>query len=452
MATLRASSSPAALLRTGESAPPPAVDRVAAFLDQRGVWFSLSRNPPVRSCRDAAHHRYRLGHEGVPLWDELKSYFGRIESGPSAGKFVMIHCRGDRRLDLDLVAQELEAGEPPTRVSSDEIENLGMAYGLVHPFVPWALDGQLLTSPILQVFDEDLLVPIGVPGTVTTNAGDLTWGVELDVRQLAKVIDHKRVARVAVPDEDEPPRPRWTEEPPVIGIITGNSPESGMALWQHVNKHVRAAMGSANVGDVSMPRVLVDSLPHMGLSMELPARHDLVWAAIHASLDRMLAAGAKTIALACNTTQYFGDRIAAVASEHGARFISMPDAVADWLRAHDVHQIALVGIESVSDLGDWSAYREPMSDVTVEVPRPEAMQRIDRIAYKVKQEGPTDGALNHLRDILRQEVTVDHVVLALTELSLLADRRGRTKQSAQVLIDSLAVYAEAIVSAALDGR
>jgi len=53
--------------KLGETEVPPAVQRIVDFLLARNMWFQLSRNREARSCRDAAHKRIRLGHEGIPL-------------------------------------------------------------------------------------------------------------------------------------------------------------------------------------------------------------------------------------------------------------------------------------------------------------------------------------------------------------------------------------------------
>jgi len=37
-----------------------------------------------------------------------------------------------------------------------------------------------------------------------------------------------------------------------IGIITGNAPDSGIHLWQEINKFIREAMGEKFQGDISL--------------------------------------------------------------------------------------------------------------------------------------------------------------------------------------------------------
>jgi aspartate/glutamate racemase len=441
---MSASASPDDLVRPGEDVP-LAVQRTAQFLAQRGVWYLLSRNSAARSCRDAAHKRDRLGHVGIPLWDELKSFFGQATLRDGRQQFVVVHCRGDRLLDLERVQSSLDLAKPPERIEASNLETLGMAYGLVNPFESWTFDGQLLSTPVLQVFDTDLLTPIGIPGTVMTNAGDLTWGVELRAQDLADRLDHVSIGEVSMIDPEEP-RPFAAQSArPTIGIITGNAPESGIALWNHVNEHVRGFLGVACYGDVSMPRVIVDSIPELGQSMELAARSEPVWDALRRACVDLCRAQARVIGLACNTTQYFTPRLREICGEYGAEFVSMPEAVALSLRNEGVKQVGLIGISYVTDLDGWSAYGSALAGIDVELPDESIVGRIEELAYLVKAEGANQRGLNGLRDLSRRFHS-KHLVLALTELSVLLDLQKRPGRSGKVLIDPLAVYAEALAS------
>jgi aspartate racemase len=437
------------LLQRNEQVP-QAVDRVAELLVRRRVWFTLSRNHEARSCRDAAYKRRRLGHEGIPLWDELKSFFGRLPPGPDgAPAYVVAHCRGDRLLAMSRLAAALDLAEPPARLEPQELEGLGMGYGLVNPFEAWsiepfAMDGRLLASGVLQVFDQDLLVPHGIPGTVMTNAGDLTWAVEFHAPELVRALDNVLVADIADDDPEEPHRPPPIR--PTIGILTGNGPESGISLWRRLNERVRELLGDDNLGDISMPRVLLHSLPDLGLSMELPARHEPVWEALSRAADGLLGEGANLVTVACNTTHYFAPQLHELCRARGAEFVSMPEAVAALLRARAVDQVALVGIRPVAELGPWSAYREALAGFDVERPSPSAMSGIGEVAYQVKQDGANEEGLTRLRDILRSEFESQTIVIALTELSLLVERQRKAGRSGKTLIDTLSVYADALAA------
>lgn len=439
------------LLVGSETHMPETVVRTVRLLASSGIWHQLSRNQKALSCRDAAHKRKRLGHDGIPLWDELKSFFGRFTNAAGQTQYVIAHCRADRLLDLDEVARAVKAPSRPERLASDDLDSFSMDYGLVNPFESWtvhpppySLDGPLLTSPVLQVFDRDLLRPIGVPGTVMTNAGDLTWAVEVRADELCRRLDNTIQADIGMPDPEEPARRPGAVERSPIGIITGNAPESGIALWNKINGVVRDTLGES-VGDVSMPPVTVESLPELGMSMELDRRREMVWAALDKAVVDMCRDGVRFLALACNTTPYFTPQIRSICAEFGTEFVSMPEVVGAWLRSEGIDHVTLLGISFVADVeGEWSAYRDALDGIKVEVLRPRALDRLSALAYDVKAEGAQETGLSKLRSFLEQEVSTRHIVLALTELSLLFGRQRRPSRSERVFIDPLALYGEAL--------
>src|SRR5258708_3433627 len=149
-----------------------------------------------------------------------------------------------------------------------------------------------------------------------TNAGDLTWAVEFFPDRLIDIVDNAIVEKIAVPDPEEESRSWGMDEHRVIGIITGNSPESGMLLWNYVNDYVRDILDQACYGDFSMPRVRVDSFPEMGLSMELESREAEVWRALRSSVIGLGRQGIRFLAIADNTTQYFAPQIRALCAEY----------------------------------------------------------------------------------------------------------------------------------------
>jgi len=299
---------------------------------------------------------------------------------------------------------------------------------------------------VLQVFDRDLLSPIGVPGTVMTNAGDLTWSVEMHAAELESALDHTLIADVSRPDPREASRPKWAAAPSTFGIVTGNGPESGMLLWRAINRLVREALGTASRGDFAMPRVIVQSLPELGLTMELDRRHEAVWPTLRQTTAELCRDGANVIAIACNTTPHFGAELQGICAEYGARFVSMPEVVGSWLHRHGVDQIALLGVKTVAELGPWSPYREPLAGIEVEIPDDRTMERLHGLAYEVKAVGPSHAGLDRLRRILKNQISADVVVLALTELSLLLEIQKSPQRSDRLMVDAIELYAAALAA------
>jgi len=423
------------------------VARTEQFLSDLDVWFQLGRNRPAHGCRDAARKRVRLGSDGIDLWDELKSFFGGFRNADGANQHFVAHCRADRLVDLPRVQAVLRAQALPERLDEPQLRRFGLRYGVINPFESWApytLDAGALAAPVLQVFDRDVLEPLGVAGTVMTNASHQEWSVEFRPEELVKRLAHVLEADISKPDPEADPRPAWASQPPTIGILTGNAAESGMALWQAINRHVRTLLGPRCRGDLSLPPVLVHSLPALGLTMELDRRHEAAWGALRHAVTDLCLQGVRLLAVACHTSHYFGPRIHEICAEHGAEFISMPEVLARWLRAQGIRDLALVGVRYVSDLGPWSAYAEPLSELDVETPGDRAIARIHDLAYQVKTEGVNEAGLNRLRDILRNEVRSPNVVLALTELSLLLAHQRQPGRSGKVLIDPLDLCAQAL--------
>ena len=448
------------LLRPGEHRVPPAVQRACQFLRRLGIWFALSRNLEARSCRDAARKRQRLGHQGIPLWDELKSFFGRYSGADGQHHLVMVHCRADRQLNMEKVAAALGAAAPPVRLTEEEMVSLRLEYGMVNPFETWhaeparskfTLDLSMMDQSVIQLFDEELRLPIGVPGTMMTNAGELTWAVEFRADDLIRTLPKSVVAPISEPDLEEPSRIQGARNDHPIGIITGNPPEAGMYLWQLMNNKVRESLGDLCCGDVSMPRVEMMSLPETGLSMEMESRLDVVSGALEQAVREMCRRGVKALALPCNTMSYFAPKIHEWCAGTQTRFESMAEVTGRSLRRAGITEVALVGINYAADLGHWSAYREPLAGMKIELLNGEALERVRELAYLVKSEGPNHPLLSKLRDILNKHVTSKHVVLALTELSLLVELQKGGGKSGKVIIDPMSLYAESLAATHLGG-
>ncbi|MGH9278691.1 MAG: hypothetical protein ACRD12_11405 [Acidimicrobiales bacterium] len=414
----------------------------------------MSRNHEARSCHDAAHKRFRLGTVGIPVWDELKSAFVSYRDVEGTTGYALVHCRGDRRVDYDAVGAAVGASSLPQRLDEATLTRFGMAYGLVNPFEPWARSGAAGHARVTQIFDADLLHPIGTPGTVMTNLGDLTWAVELNARELFERLEHTLSASVSILDPDEDPRPAWIVTPRAIGIVTGNAPEAAIIFWQLFVIRLRQRLRGICQGDTSMPNLSVRSVPRLGLAMELPHREAAVWAALEDAVVGLCRTGTEVLALPCDVTPYFAGRIRHACSPHGTRFVSMPDAVGAWLRARRETSVAIVGLSFVADLGPFSAYRESMHGIAVETLGERATERIAELAYHVESHGPDEAGLNRLRDILRQEVRSNTIVLAQAELSVLFNLQGKPSRSGKTIVDPLSIYADAVLDAylAVDGR
>src|SRR5437870_5077226 len=115
-----------------------------------------------------------------------------------------------------------------------------------------------------------------------------------------------------------------------------------------------------------MPKIVIVSVPEIGISMEMDKREAPLRKALLSAVDELCAAGAKILAHPAHTTHYFSPDIAARACEKGARFLSMVDSTLAKLRRSGVKEIALLGTKYVTDFDQkWSVYAGAFSDILV---------------------------------------------------------------------------------------
>lgn len=417
---------------------PQEVARNLELFEQEQLWRVVSQNPPVRSCADAARRRNRLGHIGIPLCDELKSNVGVYHSA-SCRNFIVAHCRGHQNLDTSKL--ETILGATFERVDGDRLESeLGLSYGLVTPF-------HFAMHPhVRQIVDETVLKPYLPPHTMMTNLGHLEYAVEFRPADIFGTLPNVEIADIV---QDRDVRVPLGE---AIGILTGNSPESGMMLWQGINNYIRASSIISFRGDISFPRVIVESVPEMGLSMELAQRETHVKPVVLNAVRRLCDSGANVVAIACNTTQYYSGEVEAICSSYGARFVSIVDETARYLKTAGIQKFDFLAIGTVSDFVTWSDFRRIMAQFDVHVPRDRDIAAITNLAFSVKKEVVSSTTINKLRDLVNNATRTDTVVLALTELSILFASQKSKQRSRKRFIDTLDILARAISNIYLDGR
>jgi aspartate/glutamate racemase len=470
------------LTESRDSLPPVALlcgDR----LSSTGIWWRSSRNhgeTEARSCMHAVRFRDRLGsgaNGGIPLWAELKSLVGFARDSVTAVEIPFAaHTRANTHFsDMALVTalglnptttlivklfddSHLEA---PVEKVAGQIDGATAWFGRVNPFNIDLIvqDGQFSTiglPAIYQVFDESLLLDGGTPDTVMTNLGERLYAFEANPKELiaavSKIFPNTIVARISGPDQiwlglqGTHPKDYWLNFPPPkgpkIGILTGNSPESGITLWQDILKVLRGLF--PNLPDTLMPAVIVYSVPAMGLSMELVEREQEVRNVVIGNVNRLLSEGCKLITLACNTTIYFEPEINVLCKEWGARFVSIAEgcmpAVRSALLDTGANAVGLVGIGPVVDFsGHYSGYKRWLESEGIPVtPCP-----ADELAFEFKSRGTVDRLLSKFRNLVSNSLPTNEpvVILALTELSIIyRDHQAKTpekKRSSRVFIDPL---------------
>jgi aspartate racemase len=438
------------LLKSSEAKLPENIKTVIRFCCERQVGFVLSRNVKVYSCKDARSNRSRLGHIGIPLFDELKSivFVGCSKNGDEV--IVAAHCRGHMNIIVERLIEICSLRSVPEIMPEEQLEErFGMQFGTVNPML---LDINS-NSSIINIFDVSLTKKLAqCPGTMMTNAGDLTWGIELDSALLIKTIPNSMVENIAKDDKEleyfEIPQ---STNPKSIGIITGNGPDSGIALWNRINAHFVELLDDHFLGDISLPKVSVVSLPAMGLSMELDKRDHATWETLEEAINKLQFQDVELLALACHTTHYYTAKIRDLFEHNGKSFISMPEATIDYVRQSQLTDLAVIGISYVADLQGYSAYSE-LKDFNIETISSKILKKFHEIGYDVKKMKNLHHLFQKFTDLLNPyTIKSDNVLIALTELSILIesqkkrDRRGKQKN----IIDPLDIYARELARLSL---
>ena len=419
-----------------------------AFFQRAGLWHIVSQNTAAKSgCLDAAPRRKRLGYTGIPLSDELKSAVVALDG---TDQCVALHCRGHQMLDLEdpdkpdrpgrVRRVDRELGARAVRLPARELSRrFGLAYSVVTPF---SLAGR---NDVIQIFDTGVLDRYFPPHTMMTNLGHPNWGVEFDPDSLIVAIPSARVADITRPKRGVPPVVH------VLGILTGNSPESGIMLWEEINDRVRERKVAGARGDVAFPRVVIESVPEMGLSMELEDRLDVVREVVREGVRRLCERGATVVGIACNTTQYFAEDAKEICAEFRAMFISLVDATKAYLKDQHITQFSLLAIGPASgrDLSDFARLDE---DFEIFRPAARGSKRIFELAFDIKADAKSQTTISKYFDVVDAVAKPDvPVLLALTELSFVnADLRKRRFD--MPYHDTLAILADAMADVYIDGR
>lgn len=425
------------------------------------------------SCRQAVKVRSRVGsggNGGIPLWAELKSFVGAVvdPEGRVVEAFAA-HTRANTDFDhnrlIEVLGYDIRAysiaelaGEEADEAEREPVAGDVRAwFGLVNPFdvdlvISNMTGSRVEIEDVIQILDDTIELDGGIPDTLMTNLGSRSRAMELTPTELTRAvmaISPRSVrAAVTVPSPiwlglaGKHPKHYWLQLPPPrgpkIGILTGNGPDSGRALWQDLLEALRSAY--LFLPDVLMPSVVVNSVPAMGLSMELVAREPEVEAAVLRGISELLDSGCELITIACNTTIAFREQIVELCGRGGAEFVSIADACVRALRnARSTAQVVgLVGIGPVIDVeGRYSGYRAPLEEHGFEVVPCDGLS----LAYSVKSKGDDDQRLiTEFRTLMRPLPTV--VILALTEVSMLYRRHiaksNPKRPDPHVYIDPLA--------------
>ena len=316
-------------------------------------------------------------------------------------------------------------------------ERFAMDYGSVNPMM-FAMNS---SDCVINLFDTSVTQQVAIcPGTMMTNACDHTWGIEFDPRLLIKKISPKIIGHIAVSDKGLISNyiPQWIN-PKSIGIITGNGPDSGIALWNMINAKCVELLNKNFLGDISLPEIRIVSLPAMGVSVEFDKRNTATMNAVMKSTG--LLKNVDILALTCITNHYFTKTISELSERNGCGYMSIMEAVIKYIMHSKLNNFALLGNNFITDLASYKEYAE-LKNLNCEHISEHCIEMFRKLACQVKEKQNLRSAFQKLIHLLNTHIESENIILALTELSLLFRSFKNQKFCTRNVIDPLEIYAE----------
>jgi aspartate/glutamate racemase len=402
------------------------------FLQSKKVWYILSKNTKVLGCGEAAANRHRLGNKGIPIFDELKSELGFFINKEHKKQKVLVHCRGNQKLDRLKISGVLNS-------EYQRITNVDEKKGLINPF-----DKRFRN--LIQIFDISTTKNFHPPYTMMTNAGDFEYALEFDVNSLIGSLKGARVDDIIRIDNYN----NYIRHK--IGILTGNGPDSGILLWRKINESIKLELEYRRAhsfkGDLSYPEIIVSSVPDMGISMELDKRLKTTENTVIKSVINMCQNGVTLMCIACNTTQYYKNKIEGICNLYNIRFVSIPEVINSYLKENQIHEFDFIGISHVVNFEKLSAFKDLNDKYIISKPDTATLEKIDNIAYTAKNN--IGQARNYLIDLIKNNTRHNTIIVALTEIStILSTYKDLVKN--KIVVDSLQLLADYIAQIYVGG-
>jgi len=415
-----------------ESNLPENVKSNIRFLQSKNVWHILSKNVKVVGCGDAAAKRNRLGNTGIPIFDELKSELGFFINKEHKKQKVLVHCRGNQKLDRLKISGILNS-EYQRITSTKGIK------GLINPF------GKQFRN-LLQIFDISTTKDFHPPYTMMTNAGDFEYALEFEVNSLIGALKNTLVEDIIRVDNYNGYKRHK------IGILTGNGPESGTLLWKKINfnikKELETRLKHSFRGDLSYPEIIISSVPDMGISMELDKRLTITENIVVKSTIDLCQSGITLMCIACNTTQFYRSKIEEICNLYNVQFVSIPEIINRYLEEKQIKEFDFIGISHVVDFENLSAFKDLNNNYIIAKPDEKALEKIYKIANDVKKDIET--ARSNLIDLIKNNTKHNIIIIALTEISTILSKNPSLVRN-KVVIDSLQLLADYIAKTYVDG-
>lgn len=224
-----------------------------------------------------------------------------------------------------------------------------------------------------------------------------------------------------------------------IGIVAGAGPEAGIDLWRKILLANKQMLGERFHGDLQAPDVTVFSVPRLGLAMDIAQHEQVLWEVLEHAV-RALAERVDLICIACNVLHHYSERIRDLNLK--VELVSVVDVVAEYIKIARLKNIALLSIDTVVKLDQWSPYRKLTECVQIETPR--SPLAVNRLVHDIKKFGPHALSVQEMYRSILEQLASEKVFLACTELPLVPiDVFGKQ------LIDVTQLLADGVVRKAL---
>jgi aspartate/glutamate racemase/prolyl-tRNA editing enzyme YbaK/EbsC (Cys-tRNA(Pro) deacylase) len=435
------------LLYNDEESLPLKVKQIIEFCVSKKISFILSRNIKVFSCKDARSNRKRLGHIGIPLFQELKSIVFKGTTNSRKDVVIATHCRGHVNIDVDKICRLCSLNERPTIMPQEElIKRYGMDFGTVNPFL-FELNSR---ANFINIFDENLIFKsINCFGTMMTNAGDHTWGIEFEPQMLIDVAKNSRVELISTTENTSVCYDLPQIIPRSIGIICGNGVGFGIELWRIVISNFRSALKHHFNGDISCPEIKIHSLPILGLSVEFDQRKDFIEQEILKSLETI--SNIDLLALTCLNNYCFDTKIRCLTESTDGSFISMAETVVDYIVDERLTDVAFISV-NFDFFNNYKELFSKLGELNIEVLSTEFNDKIVELVYEVNQQSNLYSSFRKFLSLLNQYIKSENIIIISQELSLLYYTFKNKKYIKRNIADILELYAKKIacVSCATD--
>lgn len=199
-----------------------------------------------------------------------------------------------------------------------------------------------------------------------------------------------------------------------IGIITGSGPEAGIDLWQKILDENKSLLKQDFKGDLDAPYVSIESIPSLGISMELDKTYDEVWVILEKAI-KDICQRVDYFVIACNTLNVYEEEITRLGYKD--KFLSTLDVVKLYIKEKNLNKIALIGAKPVIEMEKYSVFQSLNQSFDIEVPKD--FNKVQKLIYDVKLLGGNDlKVLKNYEEILN-DLHCEDVFLACTELPLI---------------------------------